>query len=136
MATSSFLAKLIGPVLAVLGLGMLLNPAGYLVIADEIMKSQALLYFASALGLLGGVALVLAHNVWTPDWRVVITLLGWISILDSTSWILIPRQVQQFWSPLMATQAFPLVAGVIVLLLAAVLCYFGYAAASRTGRPA
>jgi hypothetical protein len=90
--SSSYLARLLGPVLAVVGLAMLLRPADYLALVGDILRSPALLYLASVLGLLGGVALVLAHNVWTTDWRVIITLLGWITILDSASWVLLREQ--------------------------------------------
>jgi hypothetical protein len=126
MATSIYLARLIGPVLAVLGLSMLLQPGGYLAVVGDLIRSPALLYFACALGLLGGVALVLAHNIWRQDWPVLITLLGWISIIDSTTWILLPRQAAQLWLPLMGT-TFALIGGLIVLLAGAALSYFGYA---------
>lgn len=133
MPTSVYLARLIGPPLVLVGASMLVDPAGYGAIAAEFLKSPSLLYFGGVLGLLGGVALVLAHNVWTADWRIIITLLGWISILDSVSWILFTQQAARFWSPLLAGGGWPLLGGAIVLLLGAVLCYFGYAAARRNG---
>jgi hypothetical protein len=126
MATSIYLARLIGPVLAVLGLSMLVQPAGYLAVVDNLVRNPGLLYFACALGLLGGVAVVLAHNVWRQDWPVLITVLGWISIIDSTTWILLPREAARFWLPLMGT-TFVVIGGLIVLLAGAVLSYFGYA---------
>jgi hypothetical protein len=131
--TSIFLARLIGPPLAVLGVGMLLHPAVYVAAVVDMLRSPGLIYLACFVGLLGGVALVLVHNVWERDWRVIITLLGWISIVDSASWILLPRLVQQFWSPMLATGAFPILGGGLTLLLGAVLCYYGYRAA-HTGR--
>jgi hypothetical protein len=131
--TSIFLARLIGPPLAVLGVGMLLHPAVYVAAVVDMLRSPGLIYLACFVGLLGGVALVLVHNVWERDWRVIITLLGWISIVDSASWILLPRPVQQFWSPMLATGAFPILGGGLTLLLGAVLCFYGYRAA-HTGR--
>ena len=125
MATSIYLAKLIGPVLATLGLSMLVQPSLYLAVVEDLVRSAALLYFASALGLLGGIALVLAHNVWRQDWRVILTLLGWISIADSASWILLPRQMAQLWLPLMGP-SFAIAGGLVVLLAGLALCYFGY----------
>jgi hypothetical protein len=130
--SSTYLARLLGPVLAVVGLSMLLRPDAYLAAVADILRNPALLYAASVLGLLGGVALVLAHNVWAADWRVVITLLGWISILDSASWILAPEQAVRFWSPLTGSPLLPLWGGALVLLLGAALSYFGYAAGRRT----
>ena len=131
MGTSLYLARLIGPVLLVVGASMLLDPAGYSAISRGMLDDPALIYLAAVLGLLGGVALVLAHNVWVADWRVVITLLGWVSILDSASWILARRQVQQFWSPWLEGSALALVGGAVVVLLGAALSFFGY----RSERP-
>jgi hypothetical protein len=130
MPASTYLARLIGPVLAVVGLAMLLRPGHYLAVVADVLRSPALLYIASAIGLLGGVALVLAHNVWAADWRLIITLLGWISIVDSASWLLLSDQVERFWSPLIGSPLLPLWGGALVLLLGAVLSYFGY----RDGR--
>jgi hypothetical protein len=126
MASSIYLARLIGPVLAVLGLGMLVQPTAFLTVANDVVRSPALLYFASIIGLLGGIALVLAHNVWRQDWSVIITVLGWISVVDATFWILLPRQWAQLWLPLMGP-TFVVVGGIVVLLAGAVLSYFGYA---------
>jgi hypothetical protein len=128
---SFYLARLLGPVLVVVGIGMLLDPSAYLAVVADVMRNSALLYFASALGLLGGVALVLAHNVWEVSWRVIITLLGWVSILDSASWILLRGPVERFWSPLLSSTALPIWGGAIVLLLGAVLSYFGYSVGRR-----
>jgi hypothetical protein len=133
MQTSIYLARLIGPALAIVGAGMLFNPQGFLGIATEVIADTGMLYVSAVLGLLGGIAIVLAHNVWAADWRVIITLLGWISIVDSTSWILAAREVARFWAPVLVP-ATPLVGGALTLLLGAVLCYFGYFAKPSTGR--
>jgi hypothetical protein len=129
--TSTYLARLLGPALAVAGLALLLRPGAYLAAVAEFLRSPALLYLASILGLLGGIALVLAHNVWAADWRVIITLLGWISILDSASWILAPEQAERFWSPLTGSPLLPLWGGALTLLIGLVLSWFGYAAGRR-----
>jgi len=136
MSTSIYLARLLGPVLAVLGLSMLLDPSGYIVIASEILNDTALLYFAAVIGLIGGIALVLAHNVWAADWRLIITLLGWISVVDSLTWVLLTRAMQTLWAPLLKFPAFAFVGGLVVLLLGALLCYVGYRASRPIGRNA
>ena len=133
MRNSTYLARLIGPPLAIIGAAMLLHPPVYLAAAVESLKSPALLYVAATLGLLGGIALVLAHNVWAADWRIIITLLGWISILDSALWLLLADRYVSLWSGLMNSHAVALIGGAIVLLLGAILCYFGYAAVRRSG---
>jgi len=133
MQPSIHLARLIGPVIAAAGVSMLLNRQGFLDIATGIIGDAALLYFVCLLGLLGGIALVLAHNLWVADWRVIITLLGWVSIVDSAAWLLAPRQLALFYAPII-TPSLPLVAGLFSLILGGVLCYFGYFATPATRR--
>jgi hypothetical protein len=133
MNRSLFLARLIGPVLVITGLGMLASGQNYLDIATGIIGDGALLYFGSVLGLLAGMALVLTHNAWVADWRVIITLLGWFSVIESAVWILAPKLLARLYAPLLVP-AMPLFVGVLALLLGAVLCYFGYFAQPSTGR--
>ena len=45
MSTSVFLAKLIGPILIVIGVGMLVNARVYRALAEEFLRSHALIYF-------------------------------------------------------------------------------------------
>ena len=64
MTTSLFIARLVGPVLVVISVGMLANGAQYRAIVDGFLKSPALIYLAGFLGLLGGLAIVNVHNSW------------------------------------------------------------------------
>ncbi len=35
-------------------------------------------------------ALVLTHDVWAPDWRLIITLIGWITLVRSVNTLFQP----------------------------------------------
>jgi hypothetical protein len=133
MQTSTYLARLIGPALTIAGVSMLLNQQGFLDIATGIVGDAALLFFLAICGIVIGTAIVLAHNVWVADWRVIITIIGWASIVDSTTWLLFPRQLARFYAPLF-TPPLPLVGGLIALIAGAVLVYFGYFAKPSTAR--
>jgi hypothetical protein len=67
-----------GPVLLIIGIGVI---AGLFVEGEsysmkEFIGSRALIFIAGVLALLAGLAIVNAHNLWVPDWRVVVTVLG------------------------------------------------------------
>ena len=85
MATSRYIARLMGPVLLVIGIGMVMGMLtegdGYSSLLKEFISSRALIFITGVLALVAGVAIVNAHNHWVPDWRVVITVLGWLFIL-------------------------------------------------------
>jgi hypothetical protein len=136
MQTSIFLARLIGPLLVLVAIGMLIDPGGYAALVAEFLKSPGLLYLGAGLGLVAGMALVLKHNVWEADWRVIITLLGWMTLIDSTSWLLVPQRAAAVWSPIVAAGWFIPLTGILVLLLGAVLGYFGYFASHDSERTA
>ena len=70
MQTSIFIARLIGPVMIVAGLSVLLNRQSFHSMAEEFLASRALMFLGGMMVMLGGLAIVLTHNVWTSDWRV------------------------------------------------------------------
>lgn len=139
MENSTYLAKLIGPVLAIVGLGFLVRHAEFVGVFQDVAREPALIFAMCVLGLLGGIALILAHNVWVMDWRVIITLLGWWSAIESAVWLIVPNTtLQNIVLPLLTT-TLALSYGVFVLVLGGVLSYFGYLApqqgAGHSGRP-
>src|ERR1700730_17277288 len=81
MLTSIFIAKLMGPILVVVAISILIDEKTIRAMAKEVMSSHALLYIFGTIDLLLGLVLVTVHNVWVMDWRVIITLIGWVRIL-------------------------------------------------------
>ena len=79
MANSIFLARLIGPLMLAVGIGIFVNGAVYRLLADEFLRSRALIYLSGLLIMTAGLAIVLTHNVWRADWPVLITILGWLA---------------------------------------------------------
>ena len=75
MQISLFIAKLLGPSFLIVGTARPTRPEAFRVLLQEFIKSGVLLYLAGILGLVGGLALILTHNVWALDWRLIITLL-------------------------------------------------------------
>ncbi len=127
MQRSIYIAKLIGPIMLVVGLGMLLNGAVYRAVVAQFLQSYALIYLSGIAGMLIGLALVHAHNEWRADWRVIITLLGWLSLIGGIFRTLVPQEVAAIGSGLFANAATLMIAGFVVLVLGGVLSYFGYA---------
>ena len=76
MATSIFLAKLIGPLALALGFGVLFNRDAVRAVLDEFIHNRAILFLAGLITFPAGLAIVLTHNVWVADWPVIITLRG------------------------------------------------------------
>jgi uncharacterized membrane protein len=128
MQTSIFIAKLLGPVFLVAGLAILFNPKEFRAMLKEFIKSRVQIYMAGMLGLLGGLALVLTHNVWAFDWRLIITLIGWVAIIRALVTIFQPQWVAAAGSKLHTQQGLFSAAAALSLVIGLVLSYFGYRA--------
>ena len=126
MSNSIFLAKLIGPVALALAIALFLNRAAFRTMAQEFLRSPALLYLSGFLTLLGGLALVLSHNVWVADWRVIITILGWLATIGGAARMLLPAKVKDLGDALLDHPMGMTIAGAFWLVLGALLCFFGY----------
>jgi hypothetical protein len=127
MQTSVFLARLLGPIFVLVGVGLLVNRKLMDAIARELLGSSLLLPFLGLLDFTAGLVIVLTHNVWVADWRVIITILGWLLMVRGAVRILITEQAKGFGSKLLKNKnaVTATLAGTLVLGL--VLSYFGYA---------
>jgi hypothetical protein len=126
MQTSIFLARLIGPIVLIAGIGMLTHQAVYRQIAEESLASHALVYLNGLLTGAAGLAIVLAHNVWEPDWRLLITLLGWFVAIGGAVRILVPQATRQHGSRIVTRPTSVTITGIVYLVIGLVLCFFGY----------
>src|SRR5260370_32549531 len=81
MQTSVFLARLIGPVMLVIGLAVFANQRAFRDMAEEFLASRALLFLSGLLIMPVGLAIVLTHNIWAADGRVMITPFGWLNVI-------------------------------------------------------
>ena len=126
MPTSIFLAKLIGPLFLAVGAGLVVNAAVYRTLAEEFMRSHALTYLSGVLTMTAGLAIILSHNVWVLNWRVVITILGWLGAIGGAVRIVYPQGPETVGRWFLARPAAMTAAAVIWLAVGALLCFYGY----------
>jgi hypothetical protein len=127
MPTSIFLAKLIGPILVIVGVGMLVNRKTFRAFIQEMLRSPALIVLFGLVDLTGGLAIVLTHNVWVMSWRVIITLIGWLMVIRGTARILVPDQLMGFGAKIVKRDEVMIGSLAAAVVLGLVLSYFGYA---------
>lgn len=102
MDAASFVAALIGPIYVIVGIGILLNPDHYRRMTEDFFHSPALMYLGGAMALAAGLSILYFHNDWSGDWRVIITILGWLACLKGAHLLILPGHVSRLWSPLIA----------------------------------
>ncbi|MEM9355410.1 MAG: hypothetical protein AAGB04_04290 [Pseudomonadota bacterium] len=128
MQTSIYLAKLIGPVVAVAGVGFLLNRAAFIRFAEDFVSNTGFIMMSGFPALLAGLAVVNAHNVWVADWPVIITLLGWAAVVGGIMRITMPGVVRSIGSVILGASSFIVIEAIILIGLGGWLTYAGYMA--------
>jgi hypothetical protein len=126
MSTSIFLARLIGPVMALVGVSLLANEAAFRKMALEFLRTPALIFFSGMILMPAGLAVVLSHNVWVMDWPVIITLLGWAAVISGAIRVFAPERATKAGKNFLTRKIFTTAAAAIWVVVGAVLCYFGF----------
>ncbi len=125
MEISIFLAKVIGLYLLIAGLMLLIRRGAVGEVIDELTRSPALVAFAGSISLAIGLLLVVSHNHWSRDWTVVVTLLGWLALLQGVIRLFYPEGVVR-WGKTLASSGATGTAGVIVFAIGGFLAYRGF----------
>jgi hypothetical protein len=127
MDTSLFLARLIGPMLLIIGAGVLLNRENFRAMAKELVASREQMFIIGLLTLLGGLAIVNTHNVW-QGWPMIITIFGWIFVISGALRILVPDFVRSIQNTALDKPLLPAIGGAVQAVVGAWLCYLGFIA--------
>ena len=126
MDLSIFLAKVVGLYLLIIGLGMLINIKEFEPLIRQAMKDKLLIFLSGTMALLLGLLVVLSHNVWTPDWRGLITLLGWLTLLKGLMRVLLPSVAEQIRDSVMKSKNVLTVMATILAFVGLYLSIVGY----------
>ncbi|MCL0035756.1 hypothetical protein M1N00_03775 [Thermodesulfovibrionales bacterium] len=80
MEISILLGQIWGWVLVISGLVGVLWPGVFV----RLYKDKRFIFLDGGVSLVLGLVTVVLHNLWVADWRVVITILGWFSLILGT----------------------------------------------------
>ncbi len=126
MQPAVFIARLIGPALVVIGVGVLLNEANYAAMITEAAHSPTIIYLSGLLSLLPGLAILNVYRTWTADWRVIVAILGWLLVIGGVIRIVLPQFTATLATTLYSASAGLTVFAVVVLVLGGYLSFEGY----------
>ena len=73
-----------------------------------------------------GLAIELVHNVWVADWRVLITLFGWINTIGGALRLLAPTWVMQTGRTMLKRPHFVPIAAAFWVVAGSLFCLFGF----------
>ena len=126
METSILLAKLVGPMMLVMGLFVTFNPARIRRIGREFLDSEALIFLSGVITLPVGLAIVVTHNVWAADWRALITLIGWIAVFAGTARMTLPAAMKRIGEAMLEKTFMTTAPGALMAIIGGYLSYHGY----------
>ncbi len=126
-----FIARLIGPTFIVIGVGVLLNGSFYDAMIAEAVRSPTLIYFAGLFALVPGLAILNVYRAWTADWRVVVTVIGWLMVIGGVMRIVLPQLIATLAIDIYAGTAVLTIFAVIVLVVGGYLSFEGYRQTTR-----
>jgi hypothetical protein len=126
MQASLMIARLIGPLFATIGIGMLANTEAYRQVGEQYLASYPIIYFSGVLLFAAGLTILNFHHVWTRDWRALITAIGWLMALAGVWRIMAPPFVVYVGSSVLAGNNFFIGTGLFLLALGGFITFKGY----------
>ncbi len=126
MELSIFLAKLFGLYFLVAGGIIMMRQKSFMPIFTEIFHSRALLLILGIAELFAGLAIVIAHPIFSATWQGVITLVGAWMAVEGVIYLAMPytkvsRLMRQFNTPTWYTSG-----GLVAVVLGAYLAGKGF----------
>ena len=129
-----FLARLIGLFAVLLSVSEFVHKQPMVETATALVRDRPLLFVLAMLGVLAGLAIVLAHNVWSGGaLPVVVTLFGWILLIRGALLLFLSPEAVAGWIDFLHFEQLFYLYAAITLLLGLYLSYAGFAA-SRLSR--
>ena len=126
MGSANFIAQIIGLLFCIDAVGVLVNTALYRRIVEEFIESPALRYLGGILALFFGLFILNFNNAWTADWTVIITIIGWLSVVKGVLLIVFPKVYLNFSNWMRMGDAMMRYIGIIYLLLGLFLTFKGF----------
>jgi hypothetical protein len=126
ITTSKTIAALSGPTLVAGAAAVLLNLGAWPALAEQAFRDPALIFVSGFPLFVAGLAIVRAHNRWAGGWPLLVTILGWLTLLGGLSRILFPTRLADIAVPLVQSTGLLATVAVVLLVVGAFLSFKGY----------
>ena len=117
MNLSIYLAEVLGWYLAIIGFIFIWKRHQLKAAISEMTDKRSLVLVIAAIELLAGLFLVVRHNIWVSDYRLVITLLAWAAIVEGAAYLVMSPKDFGRWLRSFNKSSWYTGSGVVALLL-------------------
>jgi hypothetical protein len=126
MGVSIFLSRVFGLYLVIVCLAVLFRYKMFRAVYDEMVSSKGHVVFGGFLSLVIGILVVVSHSVFVWDWRLLITLLGYLALIKGIWLLFFPESALKFKRSVMENKSAYYIIVVIFLLIGLFFIYKGF----------
>ncbi len=90
MELTLFLTQVIGIYLVLIGLICIVKRKMMMHSMGDVITNKSLLYVVAIIELIAGISLVISHNVWVWNYAVIVTIVGWLMLIESLAYLVLP----------------------------------------------
>jgi hypothetical protein len=123
MNIANTLAVLMGSAVVIVGI-TLFNKSYFNAVMTDLANSKGLLWITGFITFVMGTVIVALYNVWSADWRVLVTLLGWLTVIKGTFIMLFPSSMTLFYRRFLSDRLLTY-SGIYALMLGGLLLFLG-----------
>jgi hypothetical protein len=127
MTNAELIAGFAGPLFMAIAAALLINRRTIAGLVTGVLNSPEFIFFSGIFTLIAGLAIVRAHNVWSAEWTVLVTIIGWLAIIGGLARIIWPDRVSAARDTLMGSENTLTGWALVALALGAFLTAKGYA---------
>ncbi len=125
MDLTIFLASIWGPALLAVGLGIFISRKYYVRMYHELEKETLAVLCFGMLAITAGIAQIHFHNVWNTFTQIVVSLLGWATLLKGFAMVIAPGFVDRGGDWTVKSKILPF-SGALMVILGIYLSWVGY----------
>jgi len=126
MALTVLLAKVLGLFLVIVGAAIMLRRRYFLPVFGVYPEQRLVRAVVSMAQLLAGLFLIVMHNVWWPLPAALITIIGWMVVIEAGIYLLLPDDMVSRFIRTFNTAAWYVFGGVLAIAVGAYLAAFGF----------
>jgi uncharacterized membrane protein HdeD (DUF308 family) len=127
MALTLLLAKVFGIALIAIGIAIIVYRGHYAQITRDFLQQRLLRTVIAFSETVVGLFIVIGHNVWSPSPAALITLFGWMFVLEGASYLLMPEKYTVRFVNTVNRPQFFIASGIIGIVLGIYLADYGFA---------
>jgi hypothetical protein len=126
MIISVFLAKVIGLYFILSSVALLIYKDRFKKLFKDVASTPFFINFTGFLGMIFGLLIVVSHNFWIDNWPTLITIIGWLILIQGFLRVYFPKCFADWNKKLVQSTVGLTWIGWIFLIIGVYLTYIGF----------